>query len=71
MNHPTDCQCKVCLFRRDRGVRVCPPADATVAPSERAFERAALAAREGGDPEVAEREFYAERAYLRSQGVRD
>ena len=72
----TDCSCKVCEFRRTRGVRVCPAADATVGVSERAFERAAferaaLAERNGGDPEVAEREFYAERAYLRSQGVRD
>ena len=72
----TDCPCKVCEFRRTRGVRVCPAADATVGVSERAFERAAveraaLAERTGGDPEVAEREFYAERAYLRSQGVRD
>ncbi len=67
----TDCPCKVCEFRRTRGVRVCPAADATVGVSERAFERGALAERNGGDPEVAEREFYAERAYLRSQGVRD
>lgn len=66
-----ECPCRVCEFRRTRGVKVCPVADATASLSDRAFERAALAAREGGDPEVAEREFYAERAYLRSQGVRD
>lgn len=66
-----DCRCRVCEFRRSRGVKVCPVADATSGVSNRAFDRAALAAREGGDPEVAEREFYAERSYLRSQGVYD
>ncbi len=63
------CPCRVCEFRRTRGVKVCPVADATASLSNRAFERAALAARNGGDPEVAEREVYAEAAYLRSQGV--